>query len=972
MANPVELTRYIRFQLSELGAKNAHHEFENLAFDLAKARICSNIIPATGPVSAGGDGGRDFETFKSYIKTPLTPDNSFYKISSGEQQILFSCSIQKKAVQKIQSELKRMKSANNFQHMTFFCEANIPVAKRQKLQTEAESFGATLDIFDGEAIAKMLSDRDTFWIAQCYLQVPSHLMPISDDSVDWYRQLAEKWVDKKPLLISYSDFTELQLGIRRSTFHESARPDLTMWAEKLKTFLAHNAPRELQRWACYEIIVALFRGTNSLTSLDLLISDYLSDLNDHLGTKDLLDAVNLKNYLAAATLMNTYPNAAPNIPEFENRLLGILESGVTEAPGPGRRAELLRMLGMFYLGTSTNGVSDLSSAARYWSRMFDEAKAAKFFPLQEFSQFYTKILKELGNPDELIKLAPKLDDLVAARTGLKQVGKNIEERGDTYRDRGEFLRAITEYLRARKRLYDGGDERALLRVVIKLAECFRSLGLAYAAKYYALSAAWMAANPSKPTLRRFLPEALLTVSETEYIAGNFLGFAHYGSLARLTELMHSDWEHPTPIAENIGHIYGLLGLLKRKSPETFDKLKPSFSNWPAEIFGDVIKISSAPGFWSEKPIDAIASEISALLTDRPWGDLVDHREVKWFALGIKWTFRFKNDYSTGIVAEKLIGKIQFALAAISLDDVDLLLIPTSVSINFSASRSVSEFKINEVKFKNEAWNFTIQAPTKKMVKSKHRNQSIAVTSSIIGTLSLFKNQDFISRSKGWIQTAVNISFNFQPYEIVLSEFTPEDAITVTSTFCKEAPFEFTGSNLNFLSGFSGLAPNYNQEAFITRISERYAAAIPNIKFTARKALEDPTIASFLRELHANGMKDWYLLCIINGMALQARVDQYSPARDELPSQELTKRLASEIESPDTALHLKDYTPMHLRAFETAFAPLLMSSLGLDSDIELLQDPATLETIKDRFNLKEVDVEHMDVFDWTSAIHPIQS
>ncbi|KPY37765.1 hypothetical protein B7R56_26685 [Pseudomonas savastanoi pv. retacarpa] len=713
MANPVELTRYIRFQLNELGARNAHHEFENLAFDLAKARICSNIIPATGPVSAGGDGGRDFETFKSYIETPLTPDNSFHRISSGEQQILFSCSIQKKAVQKIQSELKRMKSAHNFEHMVFFCEANIPVAKRQKLQTEAESFGATLDIFDGEAISKMLSDRDTFWIAQCYLQVPSHLMPISDDSLNWYRELVEKWVDKKPLLFSYPDFTELQLGIRRSTFHEAARPDLTMWAEKLKTFLTHHAPRELQRWANYEIIVAIFRGTNSLANLDLLISDYLSDLNIHLGTKDLLDAVNLKNYLAAATLMNTYPNAAPSIPEFENILLGILESGLTEAPGPGRRAELLRMLGMFYLGTSTNGVSDLSKAASYWSRMFDEAKAARFFPLQEFSQFYTKILKKLGNPDELAELAPKLDDLVAARTGQKQVGKNIEERGDTYRDRGEFLRAVTEYLRARKRLYDGGDERALLRVVIKLAECFRSLGLAYAAKYYALSAAWMAANPSKPMLRSFLPEALLTVSETEYIAGNFLGFAHYGYLARLAELMHSHWEHPTPIAENIGHIYGLLGLLKRKCPETFERLKPSFSIWPAEIFGDVIKISSAPGFWSEKPIDAIAAEISALLIDRPWGDLVDHREVKWCALGISWTFRFKNDYSTVIAAEKLIGKLQFALAAISLDDVDLLLIPTSVIINLYASRSLSELRIREVHFNNGAWDFTIEAPTKK-------------------------------------------------------------------------------------------------------------------------------------------------------------------------------------------------------------------------------------------------------------------
>ena len=64
-----ELAKYIRFQLSELRAQNKHHEFEHLARQFARLRVCENILPATGPVGAGGDNGRDFETYRARPKT---------------------------------------------------------------------------------------------------------------------------------------------------------------------------------------------------------------------------------------------------------------------------------------------------------------------------------------------------------------------------------------------------------------------------------------------------------------------------------------------------------------------------------------------------------------------------------------------------------------------------------------------------------------------------------------------------------------------------------------------------------------------------------------------------------------------------------------------------------------------------------------------------------------------------------------
>jgi len=105
MRNRVELKKYLRFQLSQLSARNAQHDFEHLAFELARLRISRNLLPATGPVQAGGDQGRDFESYRTYLsKSKISGSLVIGKESS--QIIVGACSIEKKISGKIESDLK--------------------------------------------------------------------------------------------------------------------------------------------------------------------------------------------------------------------------------------------------------------------------------------------------------------------------------------------------------------------------------------------------------------------------------------------------------------------------------------------------------------------------------------------------------------------------------------------------------------------------------------------------------------------------------------------------------------------------------------------------------------------------------------------------------------------------------------------------------------------------------------------------
>ncbi|MGH8885412.1 MAG: hypothetical protein ACRDYX_09615 [Egibacteraceae bacterium] len=74
-------------------ARNQHHRFEHLCRALACQRIMPNILPATGPVSAGGDQGRDFERFLTYLRGQVRDLGVFLGIADGDT-VVFCCSLQ--------------------------------------------------------------------------------------------------------------------------------------------------------------------------------------------------------------------------------------------------------------------------------------------------------------------------------------------------------------------------------------------------------------------------------------------------------------------------------------------------------------------------------------------------------------------------------------------------------------------------------------------------------------------------------------------------------------------------------------------------------------------------------------------------------------------------------------------------------------------------------------------------------------
>jgi tetratricopeptide (TPR) repeat protein len=172
-----QVAAQIRFALEQLSAKNAHHEFEHICRQLTRARICSNVLPATGPVTQGGDQGRDFETFRTYLSNSSLAETSFVGLVS-DKPLAFGCTLQKQQVRdKIKSDVKTiMSSGSTIEGVHYFCSSDLPVATRHEvIEWAQKTHSIGLEIHDGQSIAELLADREVFWIAEKYLSVPTVL-----------------------------------------------------------------------------------------------------------------------------------------------------------------------------------------------------------------------------------------------------------------------------------------------------------------------------------------------------------------------------------------------------------------------------------------------------------------------------------------------------------------------------------------------------------------------------------------------------------------------------------------------------------------------------------------------------------------------------------------------------------------------------------------------------------------------------
>jgi hypothetical protein len=671
MANLDQVVSQIRFGIEQLSAKSSHHEFEHMCRHLTRARICSNILPSTGPVSAGGDQGRDFETFRTYLSSTSIANSTFVGLAS-DKPIVFGCSLEKKAKikGKIESDVNTiMRTGSEVEAIHYFCGTDLEVAKRHKLQDWAKkTYNIGLEIYDGQAIAELLADREVFWIAEKYLSIPGEIFPRSSegDGGTWYTKVLSEWKFKKPMGDNFSEFAEIKLAARHCFYSRSLKQDLPYWVNLLNETFIESEINELKRRTIYEVCVLSWRGFKNLEGHDEDIRWFFSQILE-LNPVGLQDAEILSSYCAQAQFSGLLKIDPIEISDWHIQVIKQIDRKLQEDVHYNTRAVLLNLKGWASIKHDSlePALPNFSEAIEWWLKLVEVLEFARMFPLQQFADNIADLLQIIIDvngkdkiPETYFDLTEKLDALLAKRHGGFTAAESSRKRAFNLRDNGRIVDAIDLLHQSKLDWFASETLPEALSMMLFLSKAYMELGLFFAAKYYALAVASIGENNSQIEVKQYVPIGLMRAATWDYIIGAFYSFLNTSESEIRFHLLHArnagDLTNNSELQSLVLNLLTLKAISERINPE-FDKLVTERINkWlPKEWIDDILPTSRKS--LEEMTDDQVKEHLSNELMGVPFGDLGSERTVFWAALGIQWRVKWNNDYETTKQAEQFLA-----------------------------------------------------------------------------------------------------------------------------------------------------------------------------------------------------------------------------------------------------------------------------------------------------------------------------
>ncbi|HEX2909850.1 MAG TPA: hypothetical protein VH186_03510 [Chloroflexia bacterium] len=975
MARLDQVLQQLRFGLEQLSANNAQHEFEHLCRHLARARICSNILPATGPVSTGGDQGRDFETFRTYLNSTPISSSTFIGLASNKP-IAFACTLQKEITGKVKSDVTTiMTSGSEIEAIYFFCTKDVPVAIRHQLQDWAKkTYKVHLEIQDGQAIAELLADREIFWIAERYLSIPAEIYPVvnMEDEDEWYKSVLDKWKERVANAQSstnHADFVEIKNAIRYISSSTQPGRDLSFWLSLLESFIQSNHLL-LKRQAIYEVSVASLKGHNSMLGQETQLRQYFSKINELDEPAELEDAQVLLFFCLGAARENKVQLTEIELSQWKNELITQIENRLEEVTSPGSICALLEVRG--YLA-----FPDLDKTMDYWLKLIGRAKNAPLFPLERFADRLTTNILIIGDHPQYELLTQKVDRLVADRFGEFTAAQKSKERAMKFHQSGKTLRAINELHQAKVKWFAAETLRGAILSMLFIADGYKELGLSFAGKYYALAVASLVWHSSNLEFKRYFPSALTLAATCDYSQGAWASYLDLTALSIKGILNFTDQVNNFQGEDELQNVLfftpTLMALTERIDPQLFKLVKATIAKWELDDWlEDYHKIAKKA--WKKVAVDEIWQKIQTQLNGRPFTDLGRVRQAIWSELGISWTVNWDNEYETNKIVEQFLAIFQMVLA--DLAGIDMALLKTSVTIEIELADAIDV----EVKSlpSNDDRQWKIVLPSYNQKKSQNldklQTDAIGATAFILRDISLLPRSQFDEALKNLFKRGISAkTFVVKPYVELYSEFVSKESFESLNRkslqpFLPYCTFALPDSKPE-LDWISGPGPTYSRNFAEEMLENRYHRLLTGIERTVKRLKLEPDFQTTLRQLKQEGWLDWHILTCISNITINYQITEQLKSkngRDSGWSYEAYDRLLRQyMQKPESENDI--IVPMAEFSREKFYDTLRMTMLNTIQhfDLECHQQTPDLVAIehflKERYNYWADDIEHDNPF-----------
>ena len=1010
MPNPAQVASQIRFALSELPAHNAHHTFEEICRHLTRQFICSNVLPATGPVSAGGDQGRDFETFRTYLRNELGPHGGFLGLVS-EGTIAFVCTTQaQNIVAKVTQDINTICASGHPVHeIKAFSLLPVPVAARHSLESQTQELhGVRLELFDGQAIAEQLATPEGFWIAEQFLALPADLRPSQqrdDEGLSArYVELRSRWREKRTPDPTLGDLIDLKAGLREATFKQEARADLPFWLGLIREMLANPAlPASVRQRARYELVVATLRGLGDLRPTDEVARTYLHASITESEPVRLEDASVLLMYVNGAARRGITTITASERGHWQSGLRHRVEQLIVDA-APNRRASLLFVLGHLGFHPTLTGEEPPSASTEpsgtirrhrnmpptavpagaipssdlfgnvplvmsAWIELAEGLERTPLFPVDRLSEQLRVLTPMLFDHPGWRVLVDLVDKAVARVSGRSAVAHGVRDRALALLEAGYRLEALSEFHQVKIDWWSGDTIRGSLLAMLMIAQLYLVLRLPAAAKAHGLAVAFSASANADEDLADLVPAGLLMAADADFVSGAWCGATELFELGlRAQDYFVEDGldlEEHESVQGAILHLTHINACARDIAPTLAATVAAAGSRAGVqEIIDSVLERGQAParGPW--------ASFGSKDLAGPPFSDLGDTRCIRFAALGTDWHLKAPNDVESVRAAERFAAAAQVMLAELARED--LCIVPTRITVLIQQRRHATQNLSETVEAlpsnDGRLWKVRLApAATPPSAGPDEVNRELlAILARILLEVSLLPQAEFLAIMKRAFQRGLGHMLSpARPYDELAGAAVSEEHFSETGRGRLSAPWDcLSGPHTAHgdLRWQEDPGPTYSRDQAKEMARNRYRNCAGALRETVAALRGSAQFIRTVKALRAEGWLDWHILTAVLNIVLNYRHSWNAHDLRQPGARAAMVRAALEPEHDSSRLAPADlFTPHAMQQAREMGMLALVQRWGLELHQETPDFAAIERLLAARYGYWDDDVAHDDPF-----------
>ncbi len=1008
MANPVQVAARVRFALSQIPAQNAHHTFETICRHVARQFICSNVLPATGPVSAGGDQGRDFETFRSHLRKELGPTGGFLGLVS-EGTVAFVCTTQSEGVlAKIAGDVaKILESGHPAHEVKAFSLSSVPVGHRHKLESEVkEQYGIDLELFDAEALAELLATREGFWIGEHFLDLPAELRPAvldeEEDLPSWYVESRGRWRGKRAPEPTLGDFIELKEGLREATARIETRPDFPFWLGLIREMLATPAlPDPIRQRARYELVVGTLLGLDEMGSVDLVARAYLDDSLTEGEPARLQDAGALLLFVNGAAQRGLTAVSASELWNWNAALRKQIEHVMVDAP-PNRGASLRFTLGFLGLqpqlperelagaageppnsadsdadtaratpdeakGALTPEFVDVHLAMAAWTELAEGLEDTPLFPVDLLSKTLQEVAPLLVDQHGWRRLVDMVDEAVARVSGDSAVAEQAHGRAKVLLTAGRRLEALAELHEAKIAWWSGDTIGSSLLAMLTIARLYLELRLPMPAKAHGLAVAYSALGSADEELAELVPAGLLMAAQADFASGAWCG------ATELFELGLSAQHQLVGDGLHLGHEYVAGAILDLTYVTACARdIDPDLAALVEEATArvgarEIIEDALADG--PPTTSDMWDSYGSDKFTGPPFLDVGETRYIRFAALGTAWTLESANDAQSTRVAERFAVTAQTLLAELANEDLCLAPTRITVRVDHSASDQRSFDQRLEQLPSNDGrrWKVTLTSSVaaSDLFADHIKTELLPALTSILLEASFLRSADFLAAIGRAFRRGLEYKLSpARPYDELAAVVTPQ----LYARMSRErfsAPWDCHGGAYGAdpdLGWRGGPGPTYSTDVAKEMLRNRYKTFANSLRKTVPALRRSSEFRNTVRALRGEGWLDWHLLTAIANIVTNYR---HALTADDLQRPGVRANLLRVLFEPEKEsareVPADLFTPSAMQQARQNAILSLVHHWDLEGHQRTPDFPGIERLLAARYGYWDDDVQHVDPF-----------